>query len=214
MRPGSGARHDPAADLPEPRAESLMDAATATRMADQPAAASRFATPGEPRRVPPLDERRAASSLLDLVQSLLHEVPGLISDRVELLALELSRAGAALGKIVALTVAVAILGITAWAGFWAGVVMGLLALDWHWAVALGIVIIANAGALAWALLQMRRLGGLLKLPATRRHLTMRASAQAVAAKSLPVGGEAGEHGANDSLKESEHHASPAAAVPH
>lgn len=183
-----------------------MDAATATptptatRSSDRPAAA---------RRAAALEERGAAASLLDLVQGLLHELPGLISDRVELLSLELSRAGQALAKIVALTVAVAILGITAWTALWVGVVMGLLALDWHWAVALGVVILGNAGALAWAVLQMRRLAGLLKLPATRRHLTMRASAQAVAAKSLPVAGAAD---ATNPIEESDHHASPAAVV--
>ena len=159
------------------------------------------------------DERGATLSLLDLVQNLLHELPGLISDRVELLSLELSRAGAAMAKIAALTVAVAILGITAWAALWVGVVMGLLALDWHWALALGVVILANAGVAAWALLQMRRLSGLLKLRATRRHLTLRASAQAVAAKSLPVSAEAGPPG--DSRRQpdgSERHASPVADV--
>jgi hypothetical protein len=178
-----------------------MDAATATRLSDPPAATR----PPAAR----LDERAAAVSLLDLVQSLLHEVPGLISDRVELLSLELGRAGAALAKIVALTVAVAILGITAWAALWTGVVMGLLALDWHWALALGVVILANAGAIAWAALQMRRLAGLLKLPATRRHLTMRASAQAVAAQSLPVAADSAN---NRAVEETEHHASPAASV--
>ena len=178
-----------------------MDAATATRLSDPPAATR----PPAAR----LDERAAAVSLLDLVQSLLHEVPGLISDRVELLSLELGRAGAALAKIVALTVAVAILGITAWAALWTGVVMGLLALDWHWALALGVVILVNAGAAAWAVMGMRRLAGLLKLPATRRHLTLRASAQAVAAKSVPVSSEADPTSATE---ESAHHASPAAPV--
>jgi hypothetical protein len=186
-----------------------MDAATATRTSTRPAASRGSAPLDEPYRAPPPDERRAASSLLDLVQSLLRELPGLISDRVELLALELSRAGAALGKIAALGVAVAILGITAWAALWVGVVLGLLALDWHWAVALAVVILGNAGAAVWALLQMRRLAGLLKLPATRRHLTLRASAQAVAAKSVPLAGEAG---AAHSSPESARHASPDAAV--
>jgi hypothetical protein len=124
------------------------------------------------------------------VQDLLREIPGLISDRVELLSLELGRAGAALGKIAALTVAVAILGITAWATLWTGVVMGLLGLDWHPALALGLVILVNAGAAAWALMKMKDLAGLLRLPATRRHLTLRASARAVAASTLPVAASA------------------------
>jgi hypothetical protein len=179
-----------------------MDAATATRLPE----ASGTTTRPPPAR---LDERTAAVSLLDLVQSLLHEVPGLISDRVELLSLELGRAGAALAKIVALTVAVAIFGITAWAALWTGVVMGLLALGWHWALALGIVVLANAGAIVWAAFQMRQLAGLLKLPATRRHLTMRAAAQAVAAQSLPVAAASTNNRADE---ETEHHASPAASV--
>lgn len=177
-----------------------MDAATTTRSPDRPASLR----PPPPRG----DERAAAVSLLGLVQSLLHEVPGLISDRVELLSLELGRAGEALAKIVALTVAVAILGITAWAALWVGVVMGLLALDWHWALALGVVIVANVGAIVWAAFQMRRLAGLLKLPATRRHLTMRASVQAVAAQSLPVATAAAEN--DHAVEETEHHASRAA----
>lgn len=180
-----------------------MDAATATRLSEAPGTTATTRPPPARR-----DERSAVVSLLDLVQSLLHEVPGLISDRVELLSLELSRAGAALAKIAVLTVAVAILGITAWAALWTGVVMGLLALDWHWALALGVVILANAGAIVWAALQMRRLAGLLKLPATRRHLTMRASAQAVAAQSLPVAASAN----NRAAEEAEHHASPVASV--
>jgi hypothetical protein len=166
-----------------------MDAATAPRLSPRPASAAE--RPGSPRqRALPPDERAAAVSLLDLVQSLLHEVPGLISDRVELLSLELGRAGAALAKILVLAVAAAILGITAWAALWAGVVMGLLALDWHWALALGVVVVANVGAVVWAALQVRRLAALLKLPATQRHLTLRASAQAVAAQTLPVAADA------------------------
>ena len=68
--------------------------------------------------------------------------------------------------------------------------MGLLALGWHWALALGLVVVVNVGAVVWAALQMRRLSALLKLPATQRHLTLRASAQAVAAQSLPVAADA------------------------
>jgi hypothetical protein len=147
----------------------------------------------------------ANTSAFDLLQDLVREVPGLISDRVELFSLEVGRAASALARIVALTVAVAILGITAWTALWAGVVMGLLALGWHWSLALGVVVLANAGALAWALMQMRRLSRRLALPATRRHLTLSASTRAVAANTVPVSA------ADPSLAASEDaHASPGA----
>ena len=53
-------------------------------------------------------EEAASASLLDTLQALLHELPGLISDRVELFALELARAGRALARIVAWLVAIGI----------------------------------------------------------------------------------------------------------
>lgn len=129
-------------------------------------------------RSAPVGRGAAAPSTIDLVQALLHDLPGLVSDRVELFALELARAGSALAKIVALTVAVAILGITAWLALWAGVVMMLVELDLHWAMALALVILVNAAAVAIALMQVRRLARLLRLPATRRHLTAGAASRA------------------------------------
>jgi uncharacterized membrane protein YqjE len=120
-------------------------------------------------------EEAASESLLDTLQALLHELPGLISDRVELFALELARAGRALARIVAWLVAIAIVGVTAWLALWAGLVVGLIQLGLHWAWALLIVLAINLVAAVAGLKQVRRLAGRLSLPATRRHLTMAGS---------------------------------------
>jgi hypothetical protein len=120
-------------------------------------------------------EDAAGESLLDSLQALLHELPGLISDRVELLALELARAGRALARIVAWLVAIAIVGVTAWLALWAGLVVGLIQAGLHWAWALLIVLAINLVAVAIGLKQVRRLATRLSLPATRRHLTIAGS---------------------------------------
>jgi hypothetical protein len=117
----------------------------------------------------------AGESLLDSLQALLHELPGLISDRVELFALELARAGRALARIVAWLVAIAIVGVTAWLALWAGVVVGFIQLGLHWALALLIVLAINLVAVIVGLKQVRGLATRLSLPATRRHLTMAGS---------------------------------------
>lgn len=117
------------------------------------------------------------ATLLQSLKGLWQELPGLISDRVDLLALELQRAGKALVQIVALVVAATILGVTAWLALW-GVVIGLLmALRVHWAAALLLVLLLNIGAAWWAVSRARTLLPALRLPATRRHLTMSPSPQ-------------------------------------
>jgi hypothetical protein len=116
------------------------------------------------------DDGGPGESLVDAVQSLLRELPGLVSDRVELFALELGRAGSALARIVAWVVAIAILGITAWLALWAGVVLGLISLGVNWALALLPVLLINLAAAFVALGRVRQLATRLTLPATRRHL--------------------------------------------
>lgn len=117
-------------------------------------------------------EASASKSLLDQLLGTYRELPGLISDRVELLSLELHRAGTALLQIVALLVVAAILCVTAWLVLWAGIVSALLAAGWPLVLALAVALVSNIGASAWALFRMRRLLPLLGLPATRRHLTL------------------------------------------
>jgi uncharacterized membrane protein YqjE len=121
---------------------------------------------------PPGVSARGAESLIELVRGMLHDVPGLIGDRVELFSLELHRAGIALVKVLAMTVAAAILGVTAWLAMWSILVGLLMSAGWHWALANGLVALINLGAALWAVSRARGMMKLLSLPATRQHLTL------------------------------------------
>ena len=115
----------------------------------------------------------ASVSTLDLLRGILRELPGLVSDRVELLSLELQRARGALAQIVALLVAVAILGVTAWIAGWGAVALALIeGTGLHWGWALAIVLAVNATAAWIAVARVRTLFPRLTLPATRRQLTV------------------------------------------
>lgn len=130
-------------------------------------------------------------SLFSMAGSLLRELPGLVSDRVELLSLELRRAGRALAQIVALVIATAILGVTVWLVLW-GVLVALLVVElgWHWAPVLAGVALLNGLAVMLALRRVRTLAPLLALPATQRHLTIRQPpVSRPAASAAPTAGE-------------------------
>lgn len=120
-------------------------------------------TPGPEARTP-------AASLIEQLQALWRELPGLVSDRVELLSLELQRAVQALAQIIALLVAVAVLGVTAWLMLWAAIIGLLITAGLPPAVALLVAIASNGLAIMLALQRVRGLLPKLKLPATRRHL--------------------------------------------
>jgi len=115
---------------------------------------------------------RASESLIDLARDVLHDLPGLIGDRVELFSLELHRAGLALVKVLAMTVVAAILGVTAWLAVWSILVGLLMAAGWHWAAANGLVVLINIGAATYAVMRVRKLMMHLSLPATRQHLSL------------------------------------------
>lgn len=123
------------------------------------------------------DSAAPQPSLLQTLQGLWRELPGLVSDRVDLLALELQRAGRALMQIVALVVVAAILAVTAWLALWSAAVGLLMMLGLHWSLALLIVLAVNLGAAWWAVARVRSLVPDLRLPATRRHLTLSPSPQ-------------------------------------
>lgn len=125
-----------------------------------------------PDRMPPPDGALPqGDSLLQALQGLWQELPGLVSDRVHLLALELKRAGRALGLMVGLVLGALVFVGTAWLALW-GAITALLVqagLAWGWAFA--IVLVLNVAGAAFALLKAKSMAHLLTLPATVRRLT-------------------------------------------
>ena len=126
-----------------------------------------------PHEAPPEE----ALSLPKAVGALFADLPGLLSDRVHLLSLELRRASNALGQMVALGLLAAILFATAWLALWVGLAAAFLAvgLAWPWIVLL--VLFINVSAAVWALLRVKALAPLLALPATLRQLTAAGAAE-------------------------------------
>lgn len=118
--------------------------------------------------------------MLETFKGIWREIPGLISDRVELLSAELQRAGLALLHIVVLGMVLSVLGITLWAMLWCLVVVGLAVMGLHWMAALLIALVVQLALVAWAVHRVKSLLPLLRLPATRRRM-MFASREAKAA---------------------------------
>ena len=120
---------------------------------------------------PPAAPPDEFESLPKAIGALFADLPGLLSDRVHLLSLELRRASNALGQMVALSLLAAILFATAWLALWVGLAEAFLAvgLAWPWVVLL--VLFVNLSAGIWALLRVKALAPLLALPATLRRLT-------------------------------------------
>lgn len=110
------------------------------------------------------------ATLFGRVQALLDELPGLFSDRVDLLSLELHSAGLALAQMLMWTVAAAILGVTAWLALCSGVAAALVFAGWPWQGVVTGVVILNLLVAAIAVSRARRLAPRLGLPLTRRHL--------------------------------------------
>jgi len=110
-------------------------------------------------------------SLPKAIGALFADLPGILTDRVRLLSLELRRATNALGQMVALGLLAAILVATAWLAFWVGLAAAFLALGiaWPWIVLL--VLFINLSAALWCVMRVKRLVPLLALPATLRRLT-------------------------------------------
>ena len=125
--------------------------------------------------------------MLHTVQDLWREIPGLLTDRLELLTLELQRAGQALAQMLMLVVAAAILAVTAWLLLWGCIVAALVQAGLPLpgvllgAVVFNLLIAWLAASRALALLPR------LSLPATRRHLMLSPSPQpsAVTANAAP-----------------------------
>lgn len=120
-----------------------------------------------------LDEL-TSDSLLDNVKQLLRELPGLVSDRVQLLALELKRSGLALAQMVGLVVAAGVLLCTAWLALWTGIGIALVQAGLAWGWTLMLILLLNLGAAWLAVQRALTLARFLALPATLRRLTLSA----------------------------------------
>ena len=120
---------------------------------------------------PPAAPPDEVVSLPQAVGALFADLPGLLTDRVHLLALELRRAGGALGQMVVLGLLAAILFATAWIALWTGLAAAFLAvgLAWPWVVLL--VLFVNLAAAVWAVMRVKALAPMLALPATLRRMT-------------------------------------------
>jgi hypothetical protein len=122
---------------------------------------------------PPPPESRTEDeppSLFQAIGALLRDLPGLLTDRVRLLSLELQRATTALGQMAVLALVVAILCATAWLALWIGIVTVLVKSGLGLAVACTVVIVINLAGAAWAAMRLKALMPLLALPRTLRSL--------------------------------------------
>lgn len=122
--------------------------------------------------------QEAPRSLGALFSGLLGELPGLISDRVELLSLELERAGLALLHVTCLGLALTVLGLGGWLLLWVLVTTTLVVAGLHWAAALLVALLAHLLLAWWVVRRIQRLLPALRLPATRRRLMFKAPAPA------------------------------------
>src|SRR5690349_14980432 len=113
-----------------------------------------------------------SDSLLDNVKQLLRELPGVVSDRVHLLALELKRSGLALAQMVGLVVAAGVLLCTAWLALWTGIGVALVQAGVAWGWTLLLILLINLGAAWLAVKRALALARFLALPATLRRLTL------------------------------------------
>lgn len=113
-----------------------------------------------------------SDSLWDNVKLLLRDLPGVVSDRVHLLALELKRSGLALAQMVGLVVAAGVLLCTAWLALWTGIGVALVQAGVAWGWTLLLILLINLGAAWLAVKRALALARFLALPATLRRLTL------------------------------------------
>jgi len=111
-------------------------------------------------------------SMLESVHALLGELPGIVSDRVHLFALELARGSQALGQMLLLALCAVILAGTCWVALCGGLALAAVHAGMHWSVALAAVITVNAALAFMIFRRVVALSALLRMPATLRHLTL------------------------------------------
>jgi hypothetical protein len=105
------------------------------------------------------------------MKELWRELPGLVTDRVDLLALELQRAGVAMVKLAILVVAATVLSVTVWLLAWATAITAMVDAGLPVVLALALMLVVNAAAVWWAWVQAQALLKRVNLSATFRHLT-------------------------------------------
>jgi hypothetical protein len=125
---------------------------------------------------PEVGPEASQASALRSARLLLADLPGLLSDRVHLLALELLQARVALGQLVLLLMATSVVLGTAWVLLCVGLMLLALQAGWPLVLAVGLPVALNLGLGAWAVWHARSLLPLLTLPATIRRLTSWSSA--------------------------------------
>lgn len=143
----------------------------------------------------------ATASISQLLMSLLKDLPGLISDRVHLLALELRRARQSFVQMALMVVVAAILAATAWVAFWAFLAVIVVAIGVPWYAVFGIIVLINCLGGWMAIRHAQTLVEDLTLPATVRHLTIAPSPPP--ASSVPSAAEAGRTGPQSAAPPSE-----------
>lgn len=160
--------HPPATPAPEAGADAGMAPPRPGATADPQSAA--------PGRAPD------RPGLAQLLKALLDDIPGLISDRVHLAALELKRARQALVQMVGLVVAAIIFLATAWLALWALLIACAVLYGLPWIGVFGAILLINVAGSWFAIRRARALADYLALPATVRRLSIAPPTSPVGAK--------------------------------
>jgi hypothetical protein len=109
-------------------------------------------------------------SLALRAKALLNDVRDLVSDHLELAALEARRARSGVARMVGAAVVISVLWVTAWLALVAGAVVWAASAGVPWAGALAIAALVNVIAGVAIALWIRTQAGELLFPATLRQL--------------------------------------------
>jgi len=134
-------------------------------------AAEAAAPPKSPLEAPQADLGAGFEpGLIDNAAALWTDLKGLAHDHLELAALETKRAGESLVSIVVFGIVIAILVVSAWMGLVAALVLWLISIDLHPALAVLIGVAINLVGAAALVLLIKSRAEALKFPATVRAL--------------------------------------------
>ena len=114
-----------------------------------------------------------SAGLIDNASALWVDLKGLAHDHLELAALETRRAGESLVSIVAYGVVVGVLGVSAWLGLAAALVLWLIDRGVPASGALILAVLVNLAGAFGFVLAIRRTSQALRFPATVRALKPR-----------------------------------------